>query len=93
MAADCITRDMADEHPQAEVKGIDLSPIQPAWVPPNLKFEIDDYNMDWLDIEKFDLIHARELLGTVPSWPDMYCKVFRCAFFKAARVSSMLRRL
>ncbi|KAH8696286.1 S-adenosyl-L-methionine-dependent methyltransferase [Talaromyces proteolyticus] len=68
--------DMADEHPQAEVKGIDLSPIQPPWVPPNLKFEIDDYNLDWLDVEKFDLIHSRELLGTVPSWPDLYKKVF-----------------
>jgi hypothetical protein len=76
---DGITRDMADEHPQAEVKGIDLSPIQPPWVPPNLKFEIDDYNLDWLDVEKFDLIHARELLGTVPNWPELYRKALRRA--------------
>lgn len=68
---------MADEHPQAQVKGIDLSPIQPPWVPPNLKFEIDDYNLDWLDVEKFDLIHARELLGTVPNWPELYRKALR----------------
>jgi len=27
--------DMADRFPNAQVKGIDLSPIQPNWVPPN----------------------------------------------------------
>ena len=27
--------DMADLYPSAEVIGIDLSPIQPGWVPPN----------------------------------------------------------
>jgi methylase of polypeptide subunit release factors len=27
--------DMADKHPSAEVLGIDLSPLQPKWVPPN----------------------------------------------------------
>lgn len=29
--------DFADEHPQAEVIGTDISPIQPSWVPPNVK--------------------------------------------------------
>lgn len=29
--------DFADEFPSAEVIGTDLSPIQPSWVPPNLK--------------------------------------------------------
>lgn len=66
---------MADAHPEATVIGIDLSPIQPSWIPPNLKFEVDDYNMDWLDQDKYDLVHARELLGTVPSWLEMYRKV------------------
>lgn len=67
--------DVADTHPEAAVKGIDLSPIQPSWVPPNVTFEIDDYNLDWLDKDKYDLIHARELLGTVPNWPEFYTKV------------------
>lgn len=62
-------------HPEASVKGIDLSPIQPSWIPPNLKFEVDDYNLDWLDENKYDLVHARELLGTVPNWVEMYRKV------------------
>jgi SAM-dependent methyltransferase len=30
--------DFADEYPNAEVIGIDLSPIQPSWVPTNCKF-------------------------------------------------------
>ncbi|KAK7515234.1 uncharacterized protein IWZ02DRAFT_493117 [Phyllosticta citriasiana] len=34
--------DFADEHPSAEVIGTDLSPIQPAFVPPNVKFEWSD---------------------------------------------------
>lgn len=30
--------DFADEHPNAEqVIGTDISPIQPSWVPPNVK--------------------------------------------------------
>ncbi|KAF5963772.1 methyltransferase [Fusarium bulbicola] len=31
--------DFADEYPNAEVIGTDISPIQPDWVPPNLKFD------------------------------------------------------
>ena len=69
--------DVADENPQAAVKGIDLSPIQPRWIPPNARFEIDDYNIDWIDTEKYDLIHARELLGTVSDWSHMYRNVYR----------------
>jgi 2-polyprenyl-3-methyl-5-hydroxy-6-metoxy-1,4-benzoquinol methylase len=34
--------DVADENPEYIVKGIDLAPIQPTWVPPNVRFELDD---------------------------------------------------
>ncbi|KAL5600824.1 hypothetical protein FOVSG1_006854 [Fusarium oxysporum f. sp. vasinfectum] len=34
--------EFADDHPEAEVLGIDLSPIQPHLVPANLEFQIDD---------------------------------------------------
>ncbi|KAK1540916.1 methyltransferase domain-containing protein [Colletotrichum paranaense] len=34
--------EMGDFFPNAEVTGIDLSPIQPSWVPPNVNFEVDD---------------------------------------------------
>lgn len=29
--------DFADDHPNVQVIGTDISPIQPGWVPPNLK--------------------------------------------------------
>jgi hypothetical protein len=38
---------MADKYPSAEVVGTDLSPIQPRWVPPNCKFEVDDAGEKW----------------------------------------------
>ncbi|KAF4993763.1 hypothetical protein FGRMN_6237 [Fusarium graminum] len=34
--------DYADENPGAEIIGVDLSPIQPNFVPPNARFIIDD---------------------------------------------------
>lgn len=37
MAYSWLHRDFADDHPEATVIGTDISPIQPKWVPPNLK--------------------------------------------------------
>ena len=34
--------EMADEFPQAQVIGTDLSPIQPTIVPPNVRFYVED---------------------------------------------------
>ena len=39
--------DMAEEYPSAQVLGIDLSPVQPDWVPPNCRFEVDDFELEW----------------------------------------------
>jgi hypothetical protein len=39
--------DMADEYPACQVIGTDLSPVQPIWVPPNCKFEVDDFELEW----------------------------------------------
>ncbi|KAL1993329.1 hypothetical protein VTN49DRAFT_3278 [Thermomyces lanuginosus] len=58
--------DFADEHPQAEVIGCDLSPIQPTLVPPNVKFLIDDIESEWAyENEQFDFIHARTLIISI----------------------------
>jgi hypothetical protein len=70
-------RDVAERIPSADVKGIDLSPIQPIWVPPNAHFEVDDFNMPWESDEQYDLIHTRELLGSVPDWPRLLAKCFK----------------
>jgi hypothetical protein len=49
--------------------GNDLSPFQPSGVPPNVKFEIDDFEQDWPYEEgTFDLVHARTLSRSVADW-------------------------
>ncbi|PLB48668.1 S-adenosyl-L-methionine-dependent methyltransferase [Aspergillus steynii IBT 23096] len=57
--------DFADEHPNSEVIGNDLSPIQPSWIPPNCRFEVDDFEQDWSYSQGFDYIHGRELEGCI----------------------------
>lgn len=52
---------VGDEYPSAEVLGIDLSPIQPVWVPPNVKFMVDDFESPWLHGNNyFDYVHGRQ---------------------------------
>ncbi|KAH8704059.1 S-adenosyl-L-methionine-dependent methyltransferase [Talaromyces proteolyticus] len=68
--------DFADEFPSAEVIGTDLSPIQPALIPPNLRFEIDDATYDWTYPRNFfDLVHVRSLYGAIADWPAFYTEV------------------
>lgn len=64
--------EMADDYPKATVKGTDLSPIQPGYVPPNCYFEVDDFESEWEFSHKFDFIHARNLAGSVRDWPALY---------------------
>lgn len=59
-------------YPNATVIGTDLSPIQPNWVPSNVKFEIDDCCDEWLYQQPFDLIHIRGLYGSVGNWNRLY---------------------
>lgn len=78
VCADRRHRDFADEYPSAEVIGSDLSPIQPHFVPPNLKFEVDDVEEPWVHPENhFDLIHVRALYGAISDWPEFYRNAFR----------------
>ncbi|KAG0134853.1 S-adenosyl-L-methionine-dependent methyltransferase [Tuber indicum] len=64
--------DIADKFPDAEVDWIDLSPIQPEWVPPNVHFEIDDAESPWTYPEgHFDFIHIRCLFGAISDWPAL----------------------
>jgi SAM-dependent methyltransferase len=57
--------EFADMYPSTNVLGIDLSPTQPTWVPPNLQFEVCDANDPWVFGRKFDYIHARYLHNAV----------------------------
>ncbi|KAK0636120.1 S-adenosyl-L-methionine-dependent methyltransferase [Bombardia bombarda] len=53
--------EMAQQYPNAQILGTDLSPIQPLYVPPNCRFEIDDSEDEWTFRTKFDYIHGRAL--------------------------------
>ncbi|PQE04753.1 hypothetical protein CJF30_00004545 [Rutstroemia sp. NJR-2017a BBW] len=64
--------DYADEWPQASVLGIDLSPIQPAFVPPNAQFQVDDAEEDWTFGESFDFIYARMMTGSLQNWDRFF---------------------
>lgn len=69
--------DTADTYPSAAVTATDLSPIQPQWVPPNLKFQIADADEEWTFAEKFDLIHTRVMHDcSLKSWPNMFARAF-----------------
>ncbi|KAK4222599.1 methyltransferase domain-containing protein [Podospora fimiseda] len=60
--------DYADENPKAEVIGVDLSATQPQFVPPNVFFQIDDFEEDWTYSQKFDYIHSRMNNSSVVDW-------------------------
>ncbi|KPI39318.1 uncharacterized protein AB675_4998 [Cyphellophora attinorum] len=68
--------DFADEFPNAQVIGTDLSPIQHQAVPPNCQFEIDDATDEWtFEKDSFDYIHVRGFYGSIADWPEFYKKV------------------
>jgi trans-aconitate methyltransferase len=71
--------DFADEYPSVQVVGNDLSAIQPRWVPPNLKFIIDDVEAEWVygPDEAFDFIHGRAMAGSIRNWPKLYSEIYK----------------
>ncbi|KAL7794312.1 S-adenosyl-L-methionine-dependent methyltransferase [Trichoderma ceciliae] len=70
--------DFADEHPDAQVIGTDISPIQPTWVPPNLQFEIEDCTQEWtFHNEDFDYVHMRWLVGSIKDWDVLMQQAYR----------------
>ncbi|KAF2457406.1 S-adenosyl-L-methionine-dependent methyltransferase, partial [Lineolata rhizophorae] len=69
--------DFAEMFPQAEVIGTDLSAIQPSWVPPNCRFQIDDAEQDWtFKPAQFDYIHNRNFVCSIRDWPRLIRQSF-----------------
>ncbi|KAK0382328.1 methyltransferase domain-containing protein [Colletotrichum limetticola] len=60
--------DFGDEHPDAEVIGVDLSAVQPTFVPPNVQFQVEDIEEDWHFSLPFDYIHSRMMTGSIADW-------------------------
>ncbi|CAL3971104.1 hypothetical protein PZA11_007450 [Diplocarpon coronariae] len=62
--------EMGDLYPGANILGVDLSPIQPEWVPANVKFMVDDVESPWLKPPNyFEYIHARHTVMAIRDWP------------------------
>lgn len=69
--------EFADNNRQTEVTGVDLSPIQPKWVPPNCKFEIDDLELDWtFRKNSYDFIHSRNVIGSILDVPKFLGQIY-----------------
>ncbi|KAK6220117.1 UMTA methyltransferase [Colletotrichum tabaci] len=68
--------EMGDFFHHAEVIGNDLSPTQPEWVPPNVRFEIDDVESSWIEGKKYDFIFCRYMVGAIGDWETLVKRVF-----------------
>ncbi|KAI0409127.1 S-adenosyl-L-methionine-dependent methyltransferase [Xylaria palmicola] len=67
--------EFALQHPGSDVLGTDLSPIQPEYVPPNCRFEIDDIEDEWIFSTKFDYIHGRHMVGSITDFPKLFAAI------------------
>ncbi|KAL0936732.1 umta methyltransferase family protein [Colletotrichum truncatum] len=68
--------DMGDKFPHAEIIGNDLSAIQPSWVPPNVKFIVDDVESPWVDGDNYDYIMCRCMVSSIKDWPRLFQNVY-----------------
>jgi trans-aconitate methyltransferase len=67
---------VGDQYPSANINGVDLSPIQPEWVPPNVKFMVDDVESPWLcPKDYYDYIHARHIVMAIKDWPKLMSNI------------------
>lgn len=67
----------ANSHPEANVQGIDLSPIQPSHFPSNCSFIIDNAEAEWVFTERFDYIHSRAMIAGFRDWPRFFNQAFK----------------
>ncbi|KAG6121905.1 hypothetical protein E4U14_000718 [Claviceps sp. LM454 group G7] len=67
---------MGDAYPGASITGNDLSPIQPDWVPTNVKFIVDDIELDWFQYNRYDYIHCRYMAASIKNWPRLVRQIY-----------------
>ncbi|KAL0944684.1 uncharacterized protein CTRU02_202571 [Colletotrichum truncatum] len=59
-----------------QVIGVDLSAIQPQYLPSNCSFEIDDLEKDWRWSHPFDFIFCRAMAGSWSDFPSIIQAVY-----------------
>ncbi|KAK7422758.1 hypothetical protein QQZ08_009383 [Neonectria magnoliae] len=62
---------LTDEHEEAEVLGLDLSPIQPSW------FEVDDLEKPWMFKHPFDFVFIRSMIASFKDWRVVFNEAFK----------------
>ena len=67
---------VADLYPEADIVGVDLSPIQATYVPANVSFYVDDIEDTWVDETTYDYIHARYLCAFIRDSASLIRKSF-----------------
>jgi len=67
---------IADDFPKATIIGNDLSATQAPFVPPNVRFEIDDVEDPWVHSAKFDGIFSRYMAASIHDWPKLMSQIF-----------------
>lgn len=56
--------EVASKYPAAHIIGVDLSPIQHPWTPPNVEWIVDDIeDTRWLLGDNFDFMHIRSVVS------------------------------
>jgi SAM-dependent methyltransferase len=68
--------DFATEHPETQVVGIDLSPIQSSSAPPNCRFFVDDVESPWMFETKFDYVHGRAMVWSIKDWDGLLREIY-----------------
>ncbi|KIW98998.1 uncharacterized protein Z519_00661 [Cladophialophora bantiana CBS 173.52] len=51
-----------------KVLGVDVSPVQPDYVPPNVRFEVMDAGQPWAFNYSFDFVFSRFMTGAIADW-------------------------
>ncbi|KAK1994669.1 TAM domain methyltransferase [Colletotrichum falcatum] len=68
--------DFGDLHPEAEVIGVDLSPVGAKFVPSNVRFEVDDVDEEWTFSRPFEYIHSRFMTASIGDWGEYIKKCY-----------------
>lgn len=71
---------MADVYPNSTFHGMDLSPIQPDWVPQNVLFVVDDIEHEggWTYPDnKFDYIHLRHTSHSIKDRKQLWERIYQ----------------
>ena len=71
---------------------MDLSPIQPDWVPENVSFVVDDieHEAGWTYPENhFDYIHIRHTVHSIRDRPELWDRIFRFGYSYAVLLNEL----